>query len=123
VHLVDIAGGLAAMRHAGSVVVTARIGEVDFREPVRVGDFVVARAKPVFAGRTSVETQVEVYAENPFTRQRRLTTRASVTYVAIDAKGKPVQVPALLPESDEERAAFEVAQRAYAKRKASRDSR
>lgn len=117
VHLVDIAGGLAAMRHAGHVVVTARIGEVDFREPIHVGEFVVARARPVFAGRTSVDTQVEVYAENPFTRQRRLTTRASVTYVAIDEHGKPVEVPPLLPESDEERAAFEEARRAYEARR------
>jgi acyl-CoA hydrolase len=117
VHLVDIAGGLAAMRHAGRVVVTARIGEVDFREPIHVGEFVLARAKVVFTGRTSLETAVEVYAENPLTRQRRLTTRASVTYVAIDAAGKPVAVPPILPESDEERRAFREAEQAYATRR------
>lgn len=117
VHLVDIAGGLAAMRHAGRVVVTARIGEVDFREPIHVGEFVVARARVVFAGRTSLETQVEVYAENPLTRQRRLTTRASVTYVAIDDAGEPVEVPRVAPESDEERRAYEEAHASYEARK------
>ena len=117
VHLVDIAGGLAAMRHASRVVVTARIGEVDFREPIHVGEFVLARAKVVFTGATSLETQVEVFAENPLTRQRRLTTRASVTYVAIDEQGKPVSVPPLLPETDEERAAFDEANKQYEQRK------
>jgi acyl-CoA hydrolase len=117
VHLIDIAGGLAAMRHAGNVVVTARIGEVDFREPIRVAEFVLARARVVFAGHSSVEVHVEVFAENPLTRERRLTTRASVTYVAIDARQRPVPVPALRPESDEEKRAFEEARRAYEARK------
>ena len=116
-HLVDIAGGLAAMRHAGRVVVTARIGELDFREPIRIGEFVLARAQVVFTGRTSIETAVEVYAENPLSRQRRLTTRASVTYVAIDAEGKPAEVPPVLPESDAERRAFEEARSAYEARR------
>ncbi|HEV8359503.1 MAG TPA: acyl-CoA thioesterase [Candidatus Thermoplasmatota archaeon] len=117
VHLVDIAGGLAAMRHAGRVVVTARIGELEFREPIRVGEFVVARARVVFAGRTSVDTLVEVFAENPLTRQRRLTTVASVTYVAIDDRMQPVEVPAVAPEGDDERAAFEEARARYEQRK------
>lgn len=120
VHLIDIAGGLAAMRHAERVVVTARIGEVDFREPIHVGEFVIAKARVVFAGHTSVETQVDVFAENPLNRQRRLTTRASVTYVAIDDQGKPSEVPPVAPESDAERAAFEVARATYAARRASR---
>jgi uncharacterized protein (TIGR00369 family) len=128
VHLVDIAGGLAAMRHASRIVVTARIGEVDFHEPIHVGEFVVAKASVVFAGRTSIETAVEVFAENPLTRQRRLTTRAAVTYVAIDAAGKPVEVPPVLPEGGEERRAYEQAQAAYeqrrrGKRKVTRGSR
>lgn len=117
VHLVDIAGGLAAMRHAGRVVVTAHIGEVDFREPIHVGEFVLARARVTFTGRTSVATQVEVYAENPLTRQRRLTTRASVTYVAIDERGQPVAVPPVLPEGDAEQRAFDEAAAAYAARR------
>jgi uncharacterized protein (TIGR00369 family) len=117
VHLVDIAGGLAAMRHSGRVVVTARIGEVEFREPIHVGEFVLARARVVFAGRTSVEAHVEVFAENPLTRRRRLTTRASVTYVAIDGRGRPVEVPAVRPETDEERRLFEAAQAGYATRR------
>lgn len=120
VHLVDIAGGLAAMRHAGRVVVTAHIGEVDFRAPIHVGEFVLARAKVTHAGRTSVDTSVEVYAENPFTRQRRLTTRATVTYVAIDEAGKPAPVPPVLPEGDDERRAFDEARAAYERRRGGR---
>ncbi|MCA1814671.1 MAG: acyl-CoA thioesterase [Halobacteriales archaeon] len=116
-HLVDIAGGLAAMRHAGRVVVTARIGELDFREPIHIGEFVLARARVVFAGRTSVEVHVEVFAENPLSRERRLTTRAEVTYVAIDDARKPVAVPAVRPESVEEKRLFEEAKAAYDSRK------
>jgi uncharacterized protein (TIGR00369 family) len=117
VHLVDIAGGLAAMRHAGRVVVTAHIGEVDFREPIHVGEFVIARASVVFAGRSSVDVHVEVFAENPLTRQRRLTTRATVTYVAIDAEHRPAPVPPVRPESDEERRLHDAAERAYRARR------
>lgn len=117
VHLIDIAGGLAAMRHASRVVVTAHIGEVDFRAPIHVGEFVIARAKVTFAGRTSICTEVEVFAENPFTRQRRLTTSASVTYVAIDEAKRPAPVPPVLPESEVERHAFEAARAAYERRR------
>lgn len=120
VHLIDIAGGLAAMRHAGRVVVTAHIGEVDFRAPIHVGEFVIARARVTFAGRTSVATQVEVFAENPLTKQRRHTTSASVTYVAIDDASEPTAVPPVLPETGEEREAWEAARAGYEARRKGR---
>ncbi|MBK9926435.1 MAG: acyl-CoA thioesterase [Anaerolineales bacterium] len=101
--LVDEAGALACMRHAQQKVVTVAIDSMTFREPIRIGDLIILNAEVTYTGRTSMETEVEVIAENPITGKRTHTNNAYLVYVALDDEGKPSPVPPLLAETDEEK--------------------
>lgn len=109
-HFIDLAGGMAALRHAGSPCVTASFDSVDFLTPVHVGEACILQAKVTWVGRTSMEVAVDVYAENLLTGERRHTTSAYTSFVALDPESKqPTQVPPLLLETEEERRTFEEA--------------
>ncbi len=101
--LVDEAGALACMRHAQRRVVTVAIDQMVFRQPIRIGDLVTLNAQVTYAGRTSLEAEVQVIAENPVTGERTHTNTAYLVYVALDEKGHPAPVPALFAETDEEK--------------------
>jgi|WetSurMetagenome_2_1015567.scaffolds.fasta_scaffold531163_2 uncharacterized protein (TIGR00369 family) len=107
--LADEAGALAAMRHAGHKVVTVAIDRMVFRQPIRIGDLVLLDAEVTYAGRSSMEVEVDVVAENPITRIRTQTNAAYLVYVAIDDQGKPTQIPPLLTQTPDEQARFEAA--------------
>lgn len=103
VQWVDIAASVAAMRHSGRPVVTASIDALHFLEPVRVGEVVVIQAQVNEAFRTSMEVGVRVEVEDPRQPgQRRYTTKAYLTFVALDEEGRPVPVPSIVPESEED---------------------
>ncbi len=102
-HLIDIAGAIAAHRHARAHVVTASVDSLDFLHPVRIGQIIILRAFVTRAFRTSMEVEVNVYLEDYIAGERRQTSSAFVTYVALDASGKPAPVPALVPRTAEER--------------------
>ena len=108
-HLVDIAGAIAAQRHCNRIVVTAAIDSVEFKHPVRAGEIVILKAKVTWVGRTSMEVAVEVFSENYLTGERKFTNKAYLTFVAVDDAGRPVEVCGLLVESDEERNEYEAA--------------
>lgn len=101
--LVDEAGALAAMRHAQARVVTVAIDRMRFHEPIRIGDLVVLQAEVTYVGRTSMETRVQVVAENPVTGERTHTNSAYLVYVALDEAGRPTPVPPLQAETDGEK--------------------
>ena len=101
--LVDEAGALAAMRHAQARVVTVAIDQMRFHEPIRIGDLVVLEAEVTYVGRTSLETRVQVIAENPVTGERSHTNTAYLVYVALDEAGQPRPVPPLVAETEAER--------------------
>src|SRR5262249_19544084 len=105
----DVAAGVAAIRHSGGAAVTASIDRVDFLEPIRLGDIVVVRAQVNWTGRTSMEVGVRVDTEHPSTGERRYTTRAYLTCVAVDEQGRPRAVPPIAPQSDEEKRRFQAA--------------
>jgi uncharacterized protein (TIGR00369 family) len=98
--LVDTAAGLAAIRHAGGVAVTASIDRMSFHAPVRVGNLLHVRACVNDVGRTSMEVGVRVEAEDIVTGRRRHTASAYVVMVAIDDDGEPRPVPPLVPGDD-----------------------
>jgi uncharacterized protein (TIGR00369 family) len=100
--LIDTAAGVAAVRHARSNVVTASIDRLDFHHPVFVGDLLTLRANLNFIGRTSMEVGVRVETENPMTGVRRHTASAYLTYVALDRDGRPMPLPPLILETEEE---------------------
>ncbi len=105
--LVDEAGALACMRHSQQRVVTVAIDRMTFRQPIKIGDLVIITAEVSFIGRTSMEAEVHVEAENPITGERTHTNTAYLVYVALDLEGKPVPVPGLIPENEEQRRRME----------------
>ncbi len=100
---IDVCAGVAAMRHAGGSVVTASIDRLDFLGPVHLGDVVVLAAQVNYTHKTSMEVGVRVETEEMRSRARRLTTKAYLTFVAVDGHGRPLPVPALELESDVDR--------------------
>lgn len=107
--LVDEAGALACMRHAQCKVVTVAIDSMTFRNPIRIGDLVTLNAEVSYTGRTSMETEVKVTAENPITGERTITNTAYLVYVALDDSGKPQPVPQLIAETEEHKQRMEQA--------------
>jgi acyl-CoA hydrolase len=105
--MIDDAAGTAAARHAGRVAVTASVDELSFLQPVHVGDLLIVRASVNAAGRTSMEVGVRVEAEPARGGQRRHTTSAYLTFVALDDDLHPTRVPPLQceTEADERREA------------------
>jgi len=107
--LVDEAGALACMRHAQRKVVTVAIDSMTFRQPIKIGDLVILNAEVSFTGRTSMEAEVQVLAENPITGEQTHTNNAYLVYVALDDEGKPTTVPPLKAETEEEKHKMEKA--------------
>ena len=98
--LMDEAGALACMRHSQSRVVTVAVDQMMFREPIRLGDLVELTAEVSFVGRTSMEAEVNVIAENPVTGECVHTNTAYFVYVALGENEKPIPVPSLIPECE-----------------------
>ncbi|HTF99006.1 MAG TPA: acyl-CoA thioesterase, partial [Nitrospirota bacterium] len=103
VKVIDEAAGVVAARHARSNVVTASIDRMDFHNPVFVGDVLFVAASLNLVGKTSMEIGVRVEAENLITGVVRHAASAYLTYVALDAHGKPREVSPLMLESEEEK--------------------
>src|SRR5215217_4476318 len=108
--MMDTTAAVAAIRHARSSCVTVSIDRVDFREPIHLGDLVVMKASVNYAGRTSMEVGVRVEAEDLITGRRRHTNSAYLSFVAVDRNGRPVEVPKLLLETDEDKRRNDAAQ-------------
>jgi acyl-CoA hydrolase len=100
---IDIAGAIACQRHCRQRVVTASMDDLHFLRPIRVGMIVELRAQVNAAFRTSMEAGVRIESEDPLTGERQHVCTAWVTFVAQDEHGRPVQVPALVLETEEDR--------------------
>jgi acyl-CoA hydrolase len=101
--LCDEAAGIAAARHSGHLAVTAAMGRMTFLMPIRIGQLLTFRASVNAAWRTSMEVGVRVEAEDLTTGALYHTNSAYLTMVAIDERGRPVEVPPLLVDDDVER--------------------
>jgi acyl-CoA hydrolase len=110
-HWIDLAGALAAHRHSRNYVVTASIDHLDFLTPVRVGDLVVLRSTVNRAFHTSMEIGVKVFVENYISGEQKVVSTAYLTFVAVDRQGRHLPVPAVVPETDEEKRRYEDAGR------------
>ena len=115
--LVDEAGGLCAMRHAGNPVVTVAIDSMTFIEPIRVGMFVQFKAELTFVGRTSMEARVEVIAEHPLKGTSQVTNIAYLVYVALGKDGRPTPAPTITYDTDDQRKRAELGKARQARRK------
>ena len=110
-HLMDICAAIAAQRHSNRVVVTASVDNVDFQSAIRLGEVVILESTVNRAFTTSMETEIDVWAEDTTTGQRRKCNRAFYTFVAVDQNGRPIPVPPLRPETPEEVERYEGAGR------------
>jgi acyl-CoA hydrolase len=114
-HLIDIAGAIACHRHTRTLLVTAAVDDLQFLHSIKVGDLIILKSHVTCVFTTSLEVQVDVFSEETLTGARRLTSRAFLTFVAIDGSGSRIPVPPLLVETDEER---QVCEQAHARRAA-----
>jgi acyl-CoA hydrolase len=115
-HLIDIAGAIACHRHTRTLLVTAAVDGLEFLHPIKVGDMIILKARVTCVFTTSLEVSVEVYSEETLTGLRRQTSRAFLTFVAIDRDGNKVKVPPLFVETEEERKECEAAAQRRAER-------
>ena len=114
---IDIAAAMAAERHCNNPVVTAHISDIDFISPINVVFHVSIKASINYVGRSSMIVGVRVDSENPYTGEKKKTTKAYVTFVAIDESGKAKEVPRLTPITDDEKRRYENAkERALSKK-------
>jgi acyl-CoA hydrolase len=102
-HLIDIAGAITAHRHARTAMVTAAVDNVQFLHPIKIGDLIILRSRVTATFTTSLEVEVEVLSEATLTGERRRTSIAYLTFVAIDDRGATVPVPPLLLETEQDR--------------------
>lgn len=105
--LVDRVAAVCAIRHSRRQCVTVSVDKVDFREPIHVGELITAFARVNYAGKTSMEVGVKIVAENLLTGEKRHTNSCYVTYVALDDKGRPTEVPPIVPETPDEKRRYE----------------
>jgi len=103
---IDIAGSIAAARHARGVCVTASIDALHFVAPVRLGQHVCIYACVNYTGRTSMEVGVRLDSEDPATGERAHVATSYLTFVAIDAERKPRPIPPIVPETAQEKRRF-----------------
>lgn len=110
-HWMDIASAISAGKHMQSVCVTAAVDNVSFENPIKLGDVVTIKAKVTRAFRTSVETYIEVTAENLPTKTVYKCNTAYYTFVALDSNGRPQKTPQVEPQTEEEIKQYEGALR------------
>jgi acyl-CoA hydrolase len=102
-HLVDMAGAAAALRHSRTAVVTASVDHLDFRNPIHVGELIILKASVNRVFHSSMEVGVKVFSENLLTGERKHTTSAYLTFVALDESQCPTQAPPLICHTAEDR--------------------
>jgi acyl-CoA hydrolase len=110
-HLMDVCAAISSQRHAGCICVTAAVDSVDFQSPILAGEIVLLESQVNRTFRTSMEVEINVWAENARLKTRRKCNRAYFTFVAIGADAKPQPVPCIQPETEEEKERFEGAVR------------
>lgn len=101
--LCDRTALIVAERHSGRPCVTAAVDSLQFLAPARAGETLVIKAAVNRSWRSSMEIGVRVAAEDPLTGEHRHVVSAYLTFVALDADGRPAGVPALEPKSSVEK--------------------
>ncbi len=102
-HWMDIAAAIAAQKHCNRIVVTASVDNVSFQHPIKLGDVISIESKVTRAFNTSVEVRLDVWAENIPSGVRNKSNEAYYTFVALDKEGNSMQVPELIPETEEDK--------------------
>ena len=101
-HLIDITGAIACHRHTNTLALTASVDSLDFIHPIKMGDLIILKSRVTCVFKTSLEVEVEVFSEEIKSGERKLTSKAYLTFVSLDDSGKPTAVPPLLVETPED---------------------
>ncbi len=101
-HWMDVVSAIAGQKHCNSIVVTASVDNISFRSPIQLGNVVTLRAKATRAFNSSVEIRIDVDAENIPEGKKVASNSAYFTFVAVDKNGHPVEIPEVVPETQEE---------------------
>lgn len=110
-HWMDIVSAISAQKHSNATVVTASVDNISFKHPIRLGNVVTLKAKVTRAFNTSMEVRIDVDAEDIPSGKKIESNSAYFTFVAVDATGKPQEVPEIEPETPEDRALYDGALR------------
>jgi acyl-CoA hydrolase len=108
-HWMDVTAAISAHRHCKRVVVTASVNHVSFERPIKLGDYVTIEAKVSRAFNTSMEVFIDVFVEDNRTGKKVKSNDATYVFVAVDQLGRPIEIPQLTPESEEEKQRFDTA--------------
>ncbi|MFA6467509.1 MAG: acyl-CoA thioesterase [Bacteroidota bacterium] len=109
-HWIDLVAAIAAARHSHHICVTASVDDLNFLHPIKIGEVVTLLASVNRVFRTSMEVGVKVLSENLLTGVVKHANTAYLTFVALDAAGKPMQVPQITCSTEEEQRRYEDAQ-------------
>jgi acyl-CoA hydrolase len=101
-HLIDITGAIACHRHTNTLALTAGVDSLDFIHPIKVGDLILLKSRVTCVFKTSLEVEVEVFSEAIQTGERKLTSKAYLTFVSLDKDGRPTEVPPLIVDTPED---------------------
>ena len=115
-HWIDLAAAIVAHRHCRTETVTVSLDQMSFLAPIKVGQLALISARMTFTGRTSMEIRVDVRCEDLLTGEKKQTSTAYLTFVAIDKQGRPAPVPPLRLETEEDEREARAAQARRAER-------
>lgn len=110
-HWMDVVSAIAAQKHSNRMVVTASMDNISFKKPIMLGHVVTLQAKVTRAFNSSMEVHIQVYAEDIPASKKYASHSAYATFVAVDQSGRPIDVPELVPETEDEVAQYEGALR------------
>ena len=110
-HWMDIVSAIAGQKHSNSIVVTASVDNISFRSPIQLGNVVTLTAKATRSFNSSVEIRIDVDAENIPEGKKVASNSAYFTFVAVDKNSNPVEVPEVIPETDDEKELYDGALR------------
>ncbi len=116
-HYMDICAAMSAYKHARTPVVTASIDRLDFLSPAKKGEILILRSSVNFTGNTSMEVGVKIETENPISGRVRHTASAYLTFVSLDENKRPLNLPRVIPDSEDEIRRFSEGEARYNERK------
>ncbi|WKZ58300.1 MAG: acyl-CoA thioesterase [Cyclobacteriaceae bacterium] len=102
-HWMDIVSAIAAQKHSNRIVVTASVDNISFKHPILLGNVVTLKAKVTRAFNSSMEVRIDVDAEDIPSGKKMESNSAFFTFVAVDQSGRPIDVPEIEPETDEDK--------------------
>jgi len=110
-HRMDMVAALAAQKHSGRIVVTKSVDNIIFDRAIKLGEAVTITARVTRTFNSSMEVHLEAITQNFFTSEKNVSNSAFFTFVAVDQNGRPIDVPEIRPETEEEKRMFEGALR------------